>query len=69
MRICLRTCNPGTAPYCIARALFNAAGGDVDNAIIFAGSNVSRVDRIMSVKELIDELMSEARTALAANPA
>jgi NAD(P)H-dependent flavin oxidoreductase YrpB (nitropropane dioxygenase family) len=66
---CLRTCNPGTAPYCIARALFNAAGGDIENALIFAGSNVSLVDRVMPVKELIDELFTEARAELAAHPA
>jgi nitronate monooxygenase len=57
---CLRTCNPHTAPYCIARALFNAVSGDLDNAVVFAGSNVSRIDKIVSVKELMDELVTEA---------
>jgi len=57
---CLKTCNPETAPYCIAEALFNAASGNVDNAVVFAGSNVSRVDKIVSVKELMDGIVSEA---------
>lgn len=57
---CLKTCNPKTVPYCIAEALFNAISGNVDNAVVFAGSNVSRVDRIVSVKELMDDIVSEA---------
>ena len=63
---CLRTCNPAKAPYCIARALRNAILGDIDNAIIFAGSNVSRIDRILSVRELIDEIVTEAARELGA---
>jgi len=57
---CLKTCNPKTSPYCIAEALFNAVSGNLDNAVVFAGSNVSRVDRIVSVKELMDDIVSEA---------
>lgn len=57
---CLKTCNPKTSPYCIAEALFNAAGGDLDNAVVFAGKNVSRVNKIVSVKELMDEIVGEA---------
>ena len=57
---CLRTCNPGAVPYCIAKALCNASRGDMDNAVIFAGSNVSRVTKIVSVKELMDEIVGEA---------
>ncbi len=57
---CLITCDPTTAPYCIAKALCNASIGDLDNAVVFAGSNVPRVDKIVSVKELMDELVGEA---------
>jgi len=57
---CLRTCDPATVPYCIAKALGNAAQGDIDNAVIFAGSNVSRVNKIVSVKDLMDEIVGEA---------
>jgi len=61
---CLKTCNPKTAPYCIAEALFNAVSGNLDNAVVFAGSNVSRVDRIVSVKELMDDIVSDATKEL-----
>jgi len=57
---CLRTCDPLSAPYCIAKALGKASQGDIDNAIIFAGSNVFRVKKIVPVKELMDELIKEA---------
>lgn len=57
---CLRTCNPKTAPYCIAEALLNAASGNLNNAVVFAGSNVSRVKEIVSVKELMNDIVSEA---------
>ncbi len=57
---CLKTCHPKTAPYCILRALFNAVSGDMDNAVVFAGSKVSKVKKIVSVKELIDGIVGEA---------
>ncbi|NQT32046.1 MAG: nitronate monooxygenase [Candidatus Omnitrophica bacterium] len=56
--ICLRTCDPNEAHFCIARALVSAARGDIDNAIVLAGSNVSRITKIVPVQELIDELVS-----------
>ncbi|MEA3346739.1 MAG: nitronate monooxygenase family protein [Candidatus Auribacterota bacterium] len=61
---CLKTCDPEKAPYCIAKALLNAVKGDIENAIVFAGSTVSRVKKIVSVKELIDEIVTEAGLAL-----
>ena len=51
---------PGYIPYCIAKALVNAAKGNVDEGIVLAGTNVSRITKIVSVKELIDEIVSEA---------
>lgn len=56
---CIRTCDPSSVPYCIAKALFNAVIGDLDNAIVFAGNNVSRVKKIVSVKELMNEIVME----------
>ena len=56
---CIITCDPSSVPYCIAKALFNAVIGDLDNAIVFAGKNVSRVKKIVSVKELMDEIVQE----------
>ncbi|MCD5390978.1 nitronate monooxygenase [candidate division NPL-UPA2 bacterium] len=57
---CIRTCDPKTAPYCIAKALFNAVIGDLDNAVVFAGTNVSKVEKIVSVEELMNGIVSEA---------
>ncbi len=56
---CLITCDPLRVPYCIAKALFNAAAGDLDNAVVFCGSNVSKIQKIVTVKELIDTLVNE----------
>lgn len=60
---CIRKCNPATTVYCISRALINAAEGDVDNALLFTGSNGYRNDKIVTVKELMNELVSEAEQA------
>ncbi len=61
---CLKTCDPASVPYCIAKALFNAVNGNIDEAVVFAGINVSRVNKVVSVKELMDEIVGEAITAL-----
>ncbi len=55
---CLRTCDPNTVQYCIAKGLIDAVEGEIDNAVVFAGTNVARVDKVVPVKELIDELVS-----------
>ena len=56
---CIKTCNPNEAPYCITRALINAVKGDVDNALLFVGSNAYRVNEITTVHNLINELVGE----------
>ncbi len=58
---CLKPCNPAKAPYCIADALINAQRGNFDNGFAFAGTNVYRIKEIVSVKQLMDELVSEAK--------
>lgn len=60
---CLRTCVPGKSPYCIARALINAKRGNLQDGFAFAGQNVYRVDKILSVKELVTSLVQEAESA------
>jgi nitronate monooxygenase len=42
---------------CIVRALDKAARGDVENGLVFSGSNAGRADRIMPVAELMAELV------------
>lgn len=64
---CLKTCDPQTAPYCVAKALVNAAKGDIDNAVVFCGSNVAKVDKIVHVKELMESITSEISEELHKN--
>ena len=54
--LCLKGCIPSKAPYCISDALVNAAKGDLENGFVFTGANAYRVNKIVSVKELMDEL-------------
>lgn len=56
---CLSACKVSEARYCIAQALVNAYFGDVDNGLIFCGQNAYRVDKIVTVKELISDLLAE----------
>lgn len=56
---CLQGCRCRDAKegFCIVQALDRAARGDVDNGLVFAGSNAGRATRMMSVAELISELV------------
>jgi NAD(P)H-dependent flavin oxidoreductase YrpB (nitropropane dioxygenase family) len=54
---CLKSCDFKNVPYCIGLALTNAKKGDLEHGFAFAGANAYRVDKLVSVKELIDELM------------
>ena len=56
---CLKTCDYKKAPFCIASALFNAAQGNMDEGFSFAGSKAYLAEKIMSVKETINEIMDE----------
>lgn len=54
---CLEHCDPKKIPYCITKALSNAAEGDLDHALLFCGSNAYRADKIETVEEVIWDLM------------
>jgi nitronate monooxygenase len=56
---CILPCKCTDSPYCIALALVNAKRGKLKNGFAFAGNNAYRVDRIISVKELIASLLDE----------
>lgn len=56
---CLEKCNPGKVPYCITKALIDAVKGDVENGLVFCGSNVGRIHEIVTVHELMQELCGE----------
>ncbi len=61
---CLVTCEPDKSPYCIAQALVNAYRGNMRAGFATCGANAYRVDRIVSVRELIQELVDECRLHL-----
>ena len=60
---CLTACKVKTVRYCIALALLNSYFGDVDHGLIFCGQNAYRVDKIITVKELIQKLLCELKEA------
>ena len=47
---CLNKCDMTKIPYCITDALIKAATGDTENALLFAGSNAYRANKIETVK-------------------
>jgi NAD(P)H-dependent flavin oxidoreductase YrpB (nitropropane dioxygenase family) len=60
---CLKTCDIKNSPYCIAIALNNARKGKLEEGFVFAGANAYRIDKIISVKELIATLLKEYEMA------
>lgn len=54
---CIKTCDVKSTPYCITRALINSVKGNLENGLIFCGSNVYRAKEIVSVHDLIQELV------------
>jgi NAD(P)H-dependent flavin oxidoreductase YrpB (nitropropane dioxygenase family) len=61
---CLRSCNPRTAPYCIANVLVDASKGKLLNSFVFAGANAYRCTEIVTVKTLINQLTEELSNSL-----
>ncbi len=58
---CMKPCIPSTTPYCITDALIHAVQGDVENGLVFAGANAWRIQKIVSVHELMKELMGKEK--------
>lgn len=54
-RQCVSTCNPATTPYCITEALVNAVKGNLDEGLIFCGSNAYRANKIETVAGIMEE--------------
>lgn len=54
---CIKTCDVKNTPYCITKALVNAAKGNMKEALIFCGSNVDKIKQIISVHDLMNELV------------
>jgi nitronate monooxygenase len=55
---CLTHCRYRKAreTFCIAAALVDAFNGDWERGLFFCGSNVTKVDRLATVQEIIDDL-------------
>ncbi|WP_083635640.1 nitronate monooxygenase family protein [Marinitoga sp. 1137] len=53
---CIKTCDFKTTPYCIAKALYNAAIGDLENGFVFTGASVEKITKIEKVENIIKEL-------------
>lgn len=60
---CVQKCDPKTTQFCITDALINSVKGDLDNGLIFCGSETYRIDKITTVKELIDELITDLKNS------
>jgi nitronate monooxygenase len=65
---CLKPCNPQTTPYCITKALVNAREGNLQEGLIFCGSNVYKINEIVHVKELVKELVDQAESQYQGKP-
>jgi len=61
---CLLTCDADKANYCIALALLNSAQGRIEDGFPMCGQNAYRIDKIVSVSELMQELTREAEPLL-----
>lgn len=56
---CINTCDYTKSPYCIIKALYNAAKGNMKKGYAFAGGNAYMADKIQSVKEVIEKLKND----------
>ncbi|MDR1667567.1 MAG: nitronate monooxygenase family protein, partial [Bacteroidales bacterium] len=56
---CIKTCDYTQSPYCIIKALYNAAQGNMKKGYAFAGANAYLAQKIRSVKEVIANIKEE----------
>lgn len=56
---CLKTCNPKTTDFCISDALIESVKGNVESGLVFAGSNIDRINEIVRVKDIISSIVEE----------
>ena len=56
---CIKTCDYTKSPYCIIKALYNAARGNMKKGYAFAGKNAYLADKISSVREVIEKLKAD----------
>ncbi len=53
--LCVSTCKPAETPYCITDALVNAARGQVEDALLFCGTNACRATKLERVHDILQE--------------
>jgi len=58
---CLKECKHN---FCIIKALERAQQGDVETGLVFTGEYISRIKKILSVKEIFAQLRAEAEAAV-----
>lgn len=54
---CLKACKHN---FCIIKSLIRAQQGDVETGLVFTGEYMPRIDKILSVKEIFGELLTQA---------
>ncbi len=54
---CIKTCDVKKTPYCITKALIDSVNGDTSKGLVFCGSNAYKAKEIISVHDLINELV------------
>jgi len=60
---CLKTCNYKEVSFCIAQSLFNAAQGKMEDGFAFAGTNAYLTEKLQSVEEIFEELITDFNKA------
>lgn len=55
---CLTACNYKEAPFCIAKALYNSAKGDMEEGFAFAGSKAYMATEINHVSDVMSDLVA-----------
>lgn len=58
---CITGCKPQEIPFCITHALIEAVKGNREEGLFFSGSNVGKLNRMLHVHELMEELQKEWR--------
>ncbi|MBR6267887.1 MAG: nitronate monooxygenase [Selenomonadaceae bacterium] len=58
---CLKACKHN---FCIIRSLIRAQQGDVETGLVFTGEYMPHIQKILSVKEIFQQLISEAEAAV-----
>ncbi|SJZ54890.1 NAD(P)H-dependent flavin oxidoreductase [Selenihalanaerobacter shriftii] len=59
--ICLKKCS---RVFCIIKSLIEAKRGDMEKGLVFAGEETHRINDILPVRKIIDNLVSEAKNFL-----